>query len=235
MKKTMKYLSFGALVLALMATWAPEAEAAATCFCKISKDNLAISGNTTSSGVCKDLTSQIGKTYAGVYPQHNDNQEDCNNRCKQAIMPLIGVPISNPSYSGINSQRQSVATACCALGAASGSQIYAFSAVGTKAYRSVPQGAAAQLIGTLSNSPAVTQTACPAGWLANMTNVNGGITADGKCKKVSGSISIVPLPTSGSQIGAYGFTWGNQVYAWGTQANGGAAVTTTISPAVCSF
>lgn len=218
MKKAVVYLSFGALVLALMVTWVVEAEAKATCFCKISKDNLA--GHTSSSGVCQDLTSQIGKTYSGVYQQHQDNQIDCNDRCKQAVMPLI--------------HSQSVANACCAIGAPSGAAIYAYSAVGTKVYWLVPPDGSLP-IGNLTNSPAVTQAKCPAGWLANMTNVNGGVTADGKCKKFSGPISITPLPANGTQIGTYGFTWGNQVWAWGTQANGGAAVITTITPAVCSF
>lgn len=68
-----------------------------------------------------------------------------------------------------------------------------------------------------------------------MTNVPGGFTADGKCKRLSGQISITPLPANGTQIGAYGFAWGNQVYAWGTQANSGAAVLAPITPAVCSF
>jgi hypothetical protein len=90
-------------------------------------------------------------------------------------------------------------------------------------------------IGVLTDTPAVTEIKCPGTWLANMTNVPGGVTADGKCKKLSGPISITPLPANGTPIGTYGFTWGGQVYAWGTPANGGAAVTITVSPGVCSF
>jgi hypothetical protein len=52
---------------------------------------------------------------------------------------------------------------------------------------------------------------------------------------LSGPISITPLPANGTPIGTYGFTWGGQVYAWGTPANGGAAVTITVSQGVCSF
>lgn len=121
-KERLIYLSFGALLLALMVTWMAEAEAAATCFCKISKNNLA--GYTSSSGVCQDLTAQASLTFTGPFQQGEDNQQKCNNRCANIIQPLI--------------HSQSVATACCALGTPSGTNIYAYSAVGTKAYRIVP-------------------------------------------------------------------------------------------------
>lgn len=222
MKRTMEYLSLGVLVFALVATWTPEAEAKATCFCKISMDNME--GHTYSSGVCNDLTPTANMTFTGPFQQGLDNQQKCNNRCAEIIPPFIN--------------SQSVATACCALGAPSGTAIHAYSAVGQKQYWGVPTlipySATPTLIGTLTNSPAVTQAKCPAGWLGNL-NVDGGVTIDGKCKKLSGTMSITPLPPNGTAIGTYGFTWGNEVWAWGTQANGGAAVITTITAAVCSF
>ena len=91
---------------------------------------------------------------------------------------------------------------------------------------SCPQG------GTLSGSTcnttvAVTKT-CPAGWLANQTNVDGGVTADGVCKKAVAGCSLpAPLPANGTQIGSsgsYGFTWGNSVNVFGNAGNGGAAI-----------
>jgi hypothetical protein len=47
--------------------------------------------------------------------------------------------------------------------------------------------------------------------------------------------SIAKWDLHPTPIGTYGFTWGSAVYAWGTQANGGAAVSTVIKPAACSF
>ena len=215
MKKTAVCFSFSVLVLALTGTLAPEANAAATCFCKISKD--VLTNLTASSGVCRDLTATVGHSYTGLNQQGEANRQNCNDpRCKNAATPLIG--------------NQAVATACCQLGAANGTPIYAYSAVGTKTYRSGVH------IGNLTNTPAVTQTKCPVGWLANPTNVDGGVTSDGKCKKLSAQPLLVPpLPPNGTPIGTYGFTWGNAVYAWGTTANGGAAITTTITAAVCHF
>jgi hypothetical protein len=69
---------------------------------------------------------------------------------------------------------------------------------------------------------------CPAGWLSNTSNIDGDITLDGKCKKkVCGPLDIKPLPTNGTPIGtdgAWGFTWGDGIFVWGTKANGGAAI-----------
>jgi hypothetical protein len=91
---------------------------------------------------------------------------------------------------------------------------------------SCPQG------GTLIGSSCVIKVAitktCPAGWSANQTNVVGGVTADGICKKpVAGCSLPAPLPANGTQIGtsgSYGFTWGNSVVVFGNAGNGGAAV-----------
>ena len=68
---------------------------------------------------------------------------------------------------------------------------------------------------------------CPAGWSCNgcSPQVDGGITNDGKCKKLACQPDqILPFPADGTQIGdpAWGFSWGNAFYAWGTTANGGA-------------
>lgn len=71
----------------------------------------------------------------------------------------------------------------------------------------------------------VSHCKCPKGWLSNTTNVNGGPTPDKKCKKLAcANISVAPLPANGTAVGAWGFTWGNGLWAWGTAANGGAAI-----------
>jgi hypothetical protein len=212
------YFSFGWMVFALM-TLMPEAGVAATCFCKISKDNLW--GATAGTGVCRDLTGVVNRTFTF---QTEPDQEACRLSCGPVAEPL--------------KNNQSVAAACCAIGAPNGSAIRAFSAVGTKAYRPARETVSGLpiVIGILTNTPAVTQTKCPTGWLANPTNVDGGVTSDGKCKKLSAiPISITPLPPNGTAIGTYGFTWQNGVWAWGTTANGGAAVSTTVTAAACHF
>lgn len=68
---------------------------------------------------------------------------------------------------------------------------------------------------------------CPTGWKCNgcSPQVDGGITSDGKCKKLACQNNVIaPLPGNGTQVGnpAWGFTWGNAFIAWGTAANGGA-------------
>jgi hypothetical protein len=63
---------------------------------------------------------------------------------------------------------------------------------------------------------------CPPGWLDNTTNVDGGGTRDGKCKKKVGIWDASMFPTG--LLGRWGFTVGNELWAWGTIANGGANI-----------
>jgi len=67
---------------------------------------------------------------------------------------------------------------------------------------------------------------CPAGWLSNTSNEEGGITKDGLCKKmICGPINIKPYPANGTQVsGNIGFFWDGNLYWYGTKANGGAVV-----------
>jgi hypothetical protein len=67
---------------------------------------------------------------------------------------------------------------------------------------------------------------CPEGWLSNTSNENGGVTTDGKCKKmVCGPIDIKPLPKNGTQVdGNIGFFWGNELWWYGTKENGGVPI-----------
>lgn len=221
---------FSTIGLVLIAILAPELKvttagpgkpmASATCFCKISCDDLT--NKKSATGVCLDLTSAVNKTYTGLFPQNDTNQTDCNTRCTTAAA----------AHSG----SQSIAACACAAGKSSGTVCRAWSAVGTKEYKS------AQQIGVLTNQPEVKKTTCtcPAGWACNgcSPQVDGGVTTDGKCKKLAcQAISITPFPANGTQLGSWGFTWGNALIAWGSSANGGApnCVTTVVSPAVCKF
>ncbi|HWN09894.1 MAG TPA: hypothetical protein VNO50_11635 [Pyrinomonadaceae bacterium] len=190
----------------------------ATCFCKISYNDLT--NQKSASGVCLDLTGAVNKTYTGINPQKDANQTDCNTKCTAAAASHTG--------------SQSMASCACAAGKPSGTVVRAWSAVGVREYKS------AQQIGILTNQPQVSQTTCtcPPTWASNTTHANGGVTTDGKCKKLAcSSISITPLPANGTQLGNWGFTWGNSLIAWGTSANGGApnCVTSVISGAVCKF
>src|SRR5687767_12031771 len=160
------------LFLALIALSASEASAAATCFCKISWHDLR--WQTSASGVVLDLTSAVGKTYYGPGQQSEDHQRACVTLCGAAAAPYI--------------KSQSVANTACAAGVPNNSDLRAYSAVGTKAYREAyaPASPAPVYIGKLLNHPQVNQTTCtcPAGWMANPTNALGGVTSDGRCKKM---------------------------------------------------
>jgi hypothetical protein len=96
-------------------------------------------------------------------------------------------------------------------------RVSAYAAVGTRDYR------VAQSI-FVHCSGGVRTCTCPPGWLANPTNVDGGVTYDGRCKKeVCAGNPVRPLPANGTPIGDWGFTWGASFVAWGTAANGGGA------------
>jgi hypothetical protein len=184
---------------------------------------------------CKATTAAVGDgdpgSLSGPYVLDIGNQGSCtevqyatnrNNACN--------VPAHNKcSTAATQNANFNSAAFWCSRGVPNGSTIRAYAAVSTGAY------SAAQTKGVLTNLPAVTQTKCPNGWLANPSNVNGGVTTDGKCKKASGTLSITPLPANGTQLGTYGFSWGNVIWAWGTTANGGAAVTSVITPAACHW
>lgn len=188
-----------------------EINGTATCFCVVSYNDLT--GQTGRSGVCMDLTATVNKTYNGLLPMKDENRKDCQKRCSDA------------AYNLTPAQKQAIADCACAAGVASGTAIRAYGAVGTKEYQSD------QALGILVNTPAVSQTTCkcPAGWMSNTTNIDGGVTGDGHCKKiVCQPISITPFPANGTQLGNWGFAWGNALYAWGTAANGGAATCTTV-------
>lgn len=181
------------------------------CDCRISTDDL--SGKVIASGTVLPIS-------VGSQPSFTA----CHSACGSASMKHVG--------------SQGVATASCNANppAPNGRLIRAYSKLS-----GIPSSnfyVPARVIGTLVNTPASTQHAwrCPAPWLSNTSNQSGDVTADGRCKRVAGPIIITPLPADGTHIGSWGFTWGNRIFAYGTPANGGAAVKqTTLTPAVCSF
>lgn len=186
----------------------------ATCFCKISKDNLV--GNKSATGVIKDLTGEVNKTFLW---QGSGQQDTCQSLCSTAAEKY--------------EKNQSIAASACAAGAQDFTQIIAYSAVGTMEYRG------AREIGTLQHILPVTQTTCtcPSTWYSDMNNVLGGVTTT-KCKKLACKpIGIAPLPPNGTPVGSWGFTWGNELWAYGSNANGGAptCVTVTVYPELCGW
>lgn len=161
---------------------------------------------------------------------HGHHKDQCCDRVQAAVHNLSAT------------QWQSIADCLCANGTATGTTIEAYTAVGSGLGGPLEIGTYdnCDVLGTLVNQPLVTKTTCtcPKGWLANETNVDGGVTADGKCKKgVCGPFIIANLPPDGTPVGTWGFTWNNGLYAWGTTENGGAAIchTTVITPKVCKI
>jgi len=203
-------------LLSLFATtmYAPAAHAKKTCFCVISSNNLT--GQQHATGAIKQYLATGTK-----YTNTNSNRRRCANDCTRVAAPHTG--------------SQSLATQACAKGLPNGAKIRAFSAIGHRGkYQSAHE------IGTLKNQPEIVETiyTCPSGWLSNTTNNDGDVTSDGKCKKLSGQLTPPPPPPSnGTPVGDWGFTWGKNIYAWGTVDNGGApcARTRIKQKAICSF
>lgn len=63
---------------------------------------------------------------------------------------------------------------------------------------------------------------CPPEWLSDTSDTAGGISLNGKCRKLSAEkLSVPALPPDGTLIGDYGVVRGGAAYAWGTKDNGG--------------
>jgi hypothetical protein len=168
-----------------------------------------------------DLTGIVNKVYGPPFPKSKANQDDCCHRCNIAAAPYV--------------KSNGMAADACAAGTPGGTDVNAYSSVGDTYYRGCRR------IGTLTNTPEVKKTVCtcPATWWSDQ-NVPGGITTNGTCKKEAlgnCGIKILPLPPMGTQLGTWGFSWDNTLWAYGTKENGGAAncVTTVVSPRVCKF
>jgi hypothetical protein len=181
----------------------------AHCFCQVSHLD-----NTNRKQMIGELHRiNISKTYSFPCEQCDANQTDCNTRCTNAAAGLSAAEVQN------------IANIACSKGVPNGTAITAWSAVGTREYKS------AQRLGILENIPASTTSTCkcPPGWLSNTTNVDGGITTDGKCKKMVCNIPCTTgLPPDGALIGSWGFYYGKALWQWGAPN-----CTSTTTPAIC--
>jgi hypothetical protein len=65
---------------------------------------------------------------------------------------------------------------------------------------------------------------CPEGWQSNSSGKEGDITTDGKCKKFSCNLAVSPHPSNGTSVGTYGFTWGGELWVWGSKENKGGPI-----------
>ena len=195
-----------------MVIYSNPANAKANCFCQAAcQDNTGHKAGSV-KGYLRDIT--VVGSYSGVGQQSDTNQTACNTECTTEAAKI---------------SKATLAQQACQKGCASGSPIMAWSKVGTREWKS------AQGYGALQSSPANTVYTCPAGWFSNTTNIEGGQTGDGKCKKKSGdNTTVTPLPPNGTPLGTWGFTWGTEIIAYGTAANGGAPTTST-TPGICNI
>jgi hypothetical protein len=143
---------------------------------------------------------------------------NCKNKCNWTF-------IANES---------AIAQQACAQNVQNGNWIIAMSQLSTAS----PIQAISKHLVNIPSQPHV-DIVCPAGWLSNTSNIPGGITLDGRCKKefVVQGLNISP-PPNGTPIGTWGFYWGNSIVAYGSATNGGAAYphqTLQMDPAVCKL
>jgi hypothetical protein len=175
-----------------------DAEAAVHCFCK-AIENV---GNTAGTSIPNPLIDfgQLASYSTGI--GHNS---DCENKCSLAA--------SN------NGNFNNKTWWCQLLKSGGHHRISAYAAVGANGTYRVAQSIEFDCTG------GVTTCTCPTGWTCNgcSPQVDGGITSDGKCKKLACQANMIPpFPPNGTPIGTWGFTWGNAFIAWGSAANGGA-------------
>jgi hypothetical protein len=190
-----------ALVVALMMITASSLYgASATCWCKAYIGSSPDDQNSHEANVLYDLTNAVGLTFAGFNPQDNtSHRAACRGSCK----------------GNAEATQQNIASYACTHGVADGRYIGAYATLGARPLQN-------DFFKKLVNRPADPVCKCPAGWMSNITNQNGDVSSDGKCKKNLGNILIPPFPPLGTPIGTWGFTWADGVYVWGTPENGGA-------------
>jgi hypothetical protein len=146
-----------AILIAMTAFGSTKAFAGASCFCVVSINNLT--NQTSATGVIKNYGSLA--TYTGLNQQGDTNQTNCNSKCTTTAAPDTG--------------SQAIATAACAAGAGNGTNVIAWSAVGTKEYKS------AQSLGILKRAAAVYN--CPQGGALNGTKCVITVAANPVCPK----------------------------------------------------
>ncbi len=106
------------------------------------------------------------------------------------------------------------ATALCATNHWVGGCVRGYGYIGSIGTNNV-DGTAGRLNCQAPVAP-VTQQKCQPGWLANTTNQDGGVAADGKCKRLACVPLKSPLPPNGTPLGTWGFSWGDGIWQWGS-------------------
>jgi hypothetical protein len=195
---------------------------ASTCWCEIAT---AWSDGTYNASQVS-LTSTVGRSYNATGDlcwgdnQCDKDRTDCSNRCNNACAASV--------------RSQSLANSLCAKGLANGTVLKCYSHVGTRGWE------ANETIGTLTNTPAVTNTVCtcPKPW-SNNENVVGGTTGLDKFCKIGVCGPITPGPGTslppngtGTSTTPNWWTWGNGLYESAPIAT---CVTTQTAPAVCNL
>jgi hypothetical protein len=177
-----------------------------TCWC----DAVSVDPN---QNITKLLSFSTGLEFHVPVPT-TGNRGDCRNQC--------GV---------LYDQNQAaIAAAACSANLPDGADIRAAWWIGTQ---NISQARSNRL---KISYPVTSDRKCPAGWLSNTSNIDGGMTADGMCKKEFAVTSTTPPmtapvtpPPNGTPIGSWGFWWNGGLIAYGTPQNGGAAVHLNIS------
>lgn len=189
-----------------------------TCFCKASSASQSFQPNP--SAVIYDMTGSAALTFTGSFGVAHvpANMGDCRNKCRTVAI----------------NEKSQIAAAACARNIANDSWIHINHTLGTRPYFDT---VALKLI----NKPASPhkEWICPSPWHSNTSNQVGGITTDGRCKKLHGTYTGPAFP-NGTQLGGNSaFTWGNEIWVYGTSANGGAAVYQQyglqVDPAICDL
>lgn len=137
---------------------------------------------------------------------------DCSQRCSDAAHAFGTAAV------------QALGPAICSNNGAGIWPVYAYSVVGASDWEANACDTDAPF-GNVKCTGIPQVCKCPSGWVCNgcSPQVDGGITSDGKCKKLACQPNVIsPPPADGTQIGTWGFSWGNAFIAWGSTANGGA-------------
>lgn len=174
------------LAIALFAFSAADARALKYCKC-------VAATNSWSSGIVHDY---------GTIASYKDLDTRAPRKCSRACSDLVS------GKSGMGD-----ATALCSATGWAGGCVRGYGYIGRVGTNNA-DGTAGLLVCNRPQ-PAVTQQRCPQGWLANPTNEDGGVTVDGKCKRLVCSSLPRPLPPDGTPLGTWGFSWGNGLWQWG--------------------
>lgn len=210
MSKLTKTLWFAA-VLGCCLGLPKDAFAAAHCFCSLAcQDNTNYKGSPVKGWL---WDSETLATYTGWDQQGDKNQTDCNTRCTQKCLATWNKANAGPL--------------ACSKGCANGSLVACWSKVGTREWKS------AQATGNLTNTPAQYTYKCPPGTRGDNW-VDGGAIAPGKkCVFVAcdhyQTFPPKTYPANGTQIGSWGFTWGEFI---GQNVN---PIATTVRAATCKI